>query len=811
MRDVLPIDALLEDISNCVIQNSAVILRAAPGAGKTTRVPPCLAEKFPGRIILVEPRRVAAVGAAKRISQELHSDCGKECGFIVRGEKCCSKETKILSVTTGIYLNMLLKDPFLEGVSAVIFDEFHERSMQSDLGFTLTIETLKMLRDDLHTVVMSATIDRNKILSLLPEAKFIDAPGRSYDLTVEHNPEGITISNMVKTCASGVIDVVKKQSGNILVFMPGTGEINQLKDILSPFALENDLELQILHGRLTLDEQNAVLHPSGSKRRIVLATNIAESSVTIPDITIVIDSGYEKRLFHDAASGFDKLETVRISLESADQRAGRAGRTSAGYVKRLWSKNDERSFVVHTAAEIENCDLSALALAIADWGSRADELLWVTVPDKSRLSEAEKLLVELDALDEKGNITSKGREMSDLPVHPRISSMLVNCKKDGSLLKLGCETAAVIEETAAFDGVSTVSQQIRLLREKPEKMRRCSMLARQLKNMMHVQDAKDMAPEACCIPLMRIFPDRIGQYTGSQYRFSGGNSGVMVPDAQIQNHDFIVCALLSAGSGKNNTIRLYEDVCLYELIEEFSDKILQVKTTRMDAESGKITSVCEDKLGELILKSTPCAVDMESAAQAVIFEAFRRQIAIPDVSNKKAVLFLNRVIFAVRQGEDDFPQWHDPQVWKDFLLENLPLTENIRSFNDLKNADIERVMRNFLGYEKCSLLDKLYPEYFITPANCRHAIDYSGEMPTLRAKFQELYGVKTHPAVGKKHIPLKIDLLSPALRSTQITSDLPGFWRGNWQLVRKDMKSRYPKHDWPEDAENALPHTKVRL
>ena len=211
------------------------------------------------------------------------------------------------------------------------------------------------------------------------------------------------------------------------------------------------------------------------------------------------------------------------------------------------------------------------------------------------------------------------------------------------------------------------------------------------------------------------------------------------------------------------------------------------------------------------MNSTPCAVDMQSAAQAVINEALRRQIAIPDASDKKAVQFLDRVIFAAKQGEEGIPQWQEPQIWKDFLLENLPLIGNIRSFNDLKNADLVSVMKSVLGYEKCSLLDKLYPEYFVTPANCRHAIDYSGEMPTLRAKVQELYGVKVHPCVGKKHIPLKIDLLSPALRSTQITSDLPGFWKSSWQLVRKDMKSRYPKHDWPEDPENALPHTKVRI
>ena len=811
MRENLPIDELLESISSCVQQNSVTFLRAAPGAGKTTRVPPALAEKFSGKIILVEPRRVAACGAANRISAEQQSRCGEDTGFIIRGERCWSKDTRIIAVTTGIYLNMLLSDPSLDGVSAVVFDEFHERSMQSDLGFTLTLETLKILREDLRILVMSATIDRQKMLSLLPEAKFIDAPGRTYALTIEHNPDGITLNGMIKTCAVNVVDAVKKQSGNILVFMPGVGEINQLKEALESFALENDLELQTLHGRLSLEEQNSVLRPTGNKRRVVISTNIAESSVTIPDISVVIDSGYEKRLTHDTASGFDKLETFRISLESADQRAGRAGRTSSGYVKRLWSKNDERGFLPHTAAEIASCDLSAAALAMADWGTPADELLWITPPDAARLSQACKLLFELDAVDENGVITPKGREMAALPVHPRISAMLVNCKRDKALLKLGCETAAVIEETPAFNGAASVSQQIHFLRNNPEKVRRCSQLSRQLQSMMRVKDAPELSPEMCSVPLMRIFPDRIGQYSSRQYRFSGGNSGSMPPDAHIEECEFIICASLSAAGSGRMIIKLYEKTDCEELRKEFSDKIHHKKTTKMDGATGKITSVSEERLGELILNSTPCAVDMQSAAQAVINEALRRQIAIPDASDKKAVQFLDRVIFAAKQGEEGIPQWQEPQIWKDFLLENLPLIGNIRSFNDLKNADLVSVMKSVLGYEKCSLLDKLYPEYFVTPANCRHAIDYSGEMPTLRAKVQELYGVKVHPCVGKKHIPLKIDLLSPALRSTQITSDLPGFWKSSWQLVRKDMKSRYPKHDWPEDPENALPHTKVRI
>ena len=809
MREFLPVDEMLDAISDRVANTPVTIMRAAPGAGKTTRVPPALARSFSGKILLVEPRRVAACGAACRIAEEEENP--DFAGFIVRGEKRCSKDTRILSVTTGIYLNMLLADPSLDGVSAVIFDEFHERSMQSDLGFTLTLESLKILRDDLRIVIMSATIDEDKMLSLLPDAKFIDVPGRQFALEIEHNPDGINISDMVKTCAVNIIDTVKKHQGNILVFMPGTGEINQLKDALTDFAAENDIDLQTLHGRMSLDEQSRVLHPTGNQRRVVIATNIAESSVTIPDISIVIDSGYEKRLIHDAATGFDSLKTFRISLESAGQRAGRAGRTGPGYVKRLWSKSDERSFEAHTAAEIENCDLAALTLAIAEWGSREDELDWLTPPDAAHLSEARKLLLELEAVDENGNITPKGREMSNLPVHPRISAMLVNCRDDKSMLKLGCETAAVIEETPGFDGAVCVSHLIYEVRKNPQRFRRCSMLSKQLQNMMRVKDADDLAPEECSIPLMRIFPDRIGQYSNRMYRFSGGGSGVMPPENSHTDTEFLICASLNGTSGSQMTIRTYETCNIQELKDEFANRIYRKTVTVMDSDSGKITSVREERLGELILNSTPCAVDMAEAAKAVVTEALRRKIAIPDAADKKAVQFLDRVLFAVRQGEEDFPQWQEPEVWKNFLLENISFAGNIRSFNDLKNADLLGIMKNFLGYEKCSLLDRLYPEYFTTPANCRHAIDYSGDTPTLRAKVQELYGVKVHPCVGKKHIPLKIDLLSPAMRSTQITSDLPGFWKSSWNLVRKDMKSRYPKHDWPEDPENAIPHTKVRL
>lgn len=807
MRESLPIDSMLSGITASVLENRLTVLRAAPGAGKTTRVPPALAEKFSGRIIMVEPRRVAASGAAERISNECGKKCGTYAGFVVRGEKCSSSDSRILCVTTGIYLNMLLRDPSLEGVSAVIFDEFHERSMQSDLGFTLTLETAKLLREDLQLLVMSATVDEEEMKNAVPDAKFIDVPGRIFPLEIEHNSDGINVDDLIQCTFRHTVEVMRSRPGNALVFMPGAAEIEKLCAALESFADENDIALFQLHGRMTLKEQNAVLHPQENRRRLIAATNIAESSITVPDISIVIDSGYEKRSIHDAASGFDRLETVRISLESAVQRAGRAGRTSAGFVRRLWSRNDEKFLSPRTASEISECDLAPLALALADWGSGEDELVWITPPDSARLASARQLLFFLGALDENNKITSAGRRMASLPVHPRIAAMLDGCRSSSSMAKLGCETAAVIEEMAAGGEEETVSGAIYLLRKCPERYLRCRRLAEQLQRMTNSERAAELAPEECGKLLMRIFPDRIGQYTGRLYRFSGGGSGV----AFGVEYPFIVCASIQGSYNGSGVIRRYEKVDYAEIEEVFSDSFTTQLSTVMDGDTGKISSSRQTCLGELVLRSAPCAVDPDEAAKSVAAEALRRQIAVPDTEDKKAWHFFYRVTFGAKNGQEEFPKWHIFEEWKDFLLRNIAFAGNIRSFADLKNADILSLMRNALGYENTLLLDRLYPEYFVTPAGARHPIDYSGDVPVVRARCQEFYGVKQHPCVGKERIPLKIDLLSPALRSTQITSDLPGFWKNSWHLVRKDMKSRYPKHDWPEDPENAVPHTKVRL
>lgn len=810
MREYLPIDDMLPEIADRVLHNKVSILKASPGAGKTTRVPPAVAEKCSGKIIVVEPRRVAAAGAARRISQEAGQKCGSYAGFVVRGEKCASPDTAILCVTTGIYLNMLLHDPSLEGVKTVIFDEFHERSMQSDLGFTLSLEAMKFLRDDLSILVMSATIDHERIKELIPDACFTDVPGRIFPLEIEHNSDGITQDNLIQCCFRHTTDVLRRKNGNALVFMPGVQEIENLSSALEDFARENDIDLYQFHGRMTLEEQNKVLQSTGTRRRVVIATNIAESSVTIPDINIVIDSGYEKRLVHDAATGFDRLETVRISLESANQRAGRAGRTSAGFVKRLWSRSDEAAFAPFTAPEITGCDLAPLALILADWGCSEDELQWVTAPDVSRISRARELLFMLGALDEDSKITPRGRRMVQIPLHPRISSMLDSCRDDLSVAKLGCEISAVIEEMTGNYTEPTVSGAIHLLRRNPERYFRCRQLSGQLQKMMSVANAPDLPPEECGNLLMRIFPDRIGQFTGRLYRFSGGGSGVMAQNIAECSCPFIVCVSMMGSYNNSNVIRRYERVELDDIKEEFASALKITVNTRMNGDTGRISAAKEEMFGELVLSSSPCSPDPVYAAKSVVSEALRRQMAIPDAGDKKANHFFYRVTFAAKQSPEEFPAWHEPEVWKDFLLENIAFAGNICSFADLRNMDVLALMRNDLGYEKCSLLDRLYPEFFVTPAGAKHPIDYSGDVPEVSAKVQEFYGVKQHPCVGKNKFPLKINLLSPALRITQITSDLPGFWKNSWHLVRKDMKSRYPKHNWPEDPANAVAHTKVR-
>ena len=808
MREVLPIDDFLSDIISGVLSHNAAIIKAAPGAGKTTRVAPELAAKLTGKILLVEPRRVAAKGAAERIAAERNEKCGEKNGFIVRGERCCHKSTQVISVTNGIFLNMIVNDPELSGVDAVIFDEFHERSMQSDLGFTLALESQKLFSPDLKIIIMSATVDEKKICEIIPDAVFFDVPGRTYPLEIEYNPESINAVNIVKTTVSGVIRTAEKHSGNILVFLPGVSEISQVKAALEDYALRNDIILQELHGRMKLEEQNQVLRSNVQKRRVILSTNIAESSVTIPGITAVVDCGFEKRLFHNAATGFDKLETVRISLESADQRAGRAGRTAPGFVCRLWSSSDTKAFAPHTQAEISSCDLAKCALTLADWGCNENELSWVTVPDAARMAAARKLLCDLGATDSNGNITPAGRKISALPVHPRTGAVLISAE-NSSELSLACETAAALEEGLPANKIMPVSEMIYAMRRSDRLFRRHFELARDLMRMMHTEADPTLAPENCSLFILAAYPDRIAACNGKSYRFSGGSSAVMAPDCPDNGTALIACGEVT-NSGNSSVIRLWEKTDINELRQLFSDKIKEVRTTVFDSVTGKFTSRREEKLGELVLSSSPCPADPQESGAAVIEEAFRRKIAVPSEKNAAAIRLKERVIFAVKQGDERFPNWENEEAWKDFLLSNLPSREKINSFNALENADILSLMQEFLGWELGSELDRSCPAKFTTPAGSSRFIDYSQDMPTLSVKVQEMFGVKIHPCVGKNRIPLKIDLLSPAMRSVQITSDLPGFWKSSWHLVRKDMKSRYPKHDWPEDPANSVPHTKVK-
>lgn len=808
MREILPIDSFIEEIVSGVVNNSAVILRASPGAGKTTRVAPSLASKLPGKILMVEPRRVAAAGAARRIAFENNEKCGEGTGFIVRGEKCCGKNTQIICVTTGIFLNMIINDPELSQVSAVIFDEFHERSMQSDLGFTLALESQKLFSPDLKIVVMSATIDEKKFSGIIPDAVFFDVPGRIHPLDIEYSSDGTSVANIVKSTVSGVIYTAKKHSGNILVFLPGTAEIAKVSDALEEFTLQNDITLQQLHGRMKLEEQNQVLRDDSGRRRIILSTNIAESSVTIPGITAVVDSGYEKRLCHDAATGFDKLETVKISIESADQRAGRAGRTAPGFVYRLWTKSDVRSFIPATPAEISSCDLAKCALTLADWGCSEDELSWVTPPDPARMAAGRKLLFELGAIDVNNNITPIGRKISALPVHPRTGAVLVSADKE--TLSLACETAAVLEEGSPSVTLLPVSEIIRKTRSRDKLFRRHFELTRELVKLSGCEFDPELAPENCSRFILAAYPDRVAAYNGRNYHFSGGSSATMPPGAMDDGSAFLACAEVS-NSGSCGVIRLWEKTDIKELKSVFSNLIKEEISSTFDPDTGKVTSKKEEKLGELVLSSSPAPSDPVESARAVITEAFRRKIAVPGDKNASAIRLKERVSFAFKQGDDRFPDWADDEVWKEFLLNNLPGREKINSFAALESADLSNLMLEFLGWDLKCELDRSCPAKFTTPAGTDRYIDYSQDVPTLSVRVQEMFGVKIHPCVGKNCLPLKIDLLSPAQRSVQITSDLPRFWKSSWELVRKDMKSRYPKHDWPEDPANAKPHNKVRV
>ena len=805
----LPVVRILPAYREALEKHNKIILSAAPGAGKTTVIPPETAALLQGGVRLIEPRRVAARAAACRIAELDASSPGEFSGYAVRGESCRSARTRILAVTPGILVREFQEDPSLEGIDAVIFDEFHERSAECDLLLALALDVQASLRPDLKIIIMSATLASEALKVFLPDAAFIAAEGREFPVEIRYadmpfTPDFRTITG---NCVRAVSDLFKKtQTGDVLVFLPGTGEIDAVARLLTE-TLPPEADIRGLHGALELKEQNRVLQKTApGRRRVFLATNLAESSITIDGVTCVVDAGWEKRMSFLPGSGMSFLELERVSRASAIQRAGRAGRTAPGTAVRLYSKIEFGNLTAQRPPEITVCDLAFLVLQLADWGSREDQLRWLDPPPASGMAAARALLRKLGALDEKGLLTSHGRALNRLPLHPRLGNMLLRARTTGCF-STAAALAALLENRVFPRETADIRPRLREFQKNPGRFGMQQTVFRQLHSLMSVP-AGAIEPEKAGGLLAFAYPEWIAKRQGGQscsYRLAGGHAGVLDQEDPLRTEPFLAVASLSASASENARIRLAAPLDKQLLEEEFGAFFFKNVSLDFDPGTGKVSAVEELRFDAIVLSSRSVAPPPGTLGKAVLEAAVRRKNILPPENFKKANQLIDRVRYALKADPGiALPDWR-MENWPRVLEEiTRGWLDNVRSIPDLLKLNWDALVAYALSQEQTALLNKLYPEFFVTKRGYKIRIDYGGETPSAAVRIQELYGVTVHPCIGRKQLPLRLELLSPARRPVQITMDLPGFWKGSWTLVRKDMRGRYPKHDWPEhpEAEN---------
>lgn len=806
----LPVNAVLGELAAALRRERRAVLAAPPGTGKTTLVPGALLDGFAGKIIMLEPRRLAARAAAGRIAALFGENPGGTVGYRMRGETKVGARTRIEVVTEGVLTRMLQADPELTGVDVLIFDEFHERNLHGDLGLALALDVQGSLRPDLALLVMSATLDAGRIAAFLSNAPVIRAEGRLFPVAEHFGEPFGELRRLAARTAAAVKHLLARENGNLLVFLPGAGEIEAAARLLTDCG--DDVLIAPLYGNLDFAEQErAILPPPPGMRKVVLATNIAESSLTIDGVRVVVDSGYERVNRFDPGSGMPRLELSRISRASALQRAGRAGRCEPGAVYRLYSEHDFRLLAEFAAPEICEADLAMVQLELARWGSAAGQLRWLDPPPEAALGAAAALLTELGVFDTAGKLTAAGRQLAELPVHPRLGMMLVEAAKL-RLAPLAAELAALLEERDIAPDApgADLADRLRRYRGRPGAYRRVTAIRDQLCRLLRI-DFRALDIEPAGLLLSFAYPDWVAQSRGSlspSYLLACGRGARLGEGDDLRRSEYLAVARLDR-AGAEAGIRLAAHLSEADLRLHFKDRIADVELIRFDRKRQRVTAERETRFGALVLNRAPLGAPPPAAAARVLADAVR-ETGFHVLSLDPAALNLaHRVRFAARAEPGAFPDFSEAGLL-DLLPELLLQNPEARSFDDLRRIDFRNLLATRLGFGLLARLDRDYPERFTAPTGSKLKINYDAEVPTLPVRVQELYGLNIHPALGNGRLPLKLELLSPAGRTVQITSDLPAFWKTNWELVRKEMRSQYPKHLWPEDPAAAAPTTRAK-
>ncbi len=797
----LPIDAVLLELTAALAAHGRAVLMAPPGAGKTTRVPLALLPVVTGRILMLEPRRLAARAAAERMAETLGEPLGRTVGYRIRGEAVPGNRIEV--VTEGILTRMIQSDPELSGVGCVIFDEFHERSLNADLGLALAWEARQALRPDLALLVMSATLDAEPVAALMDGAPVIRSEGRAFPVETRWLSRPLPAgSRLVPEAARLITDAeaaTRDIGGTILAFLPGEGEIRRVQAMLDVPA-----EVLPLYGAMDFKAQRAALQPQGGgRRRIVLATAIAETSLTIPDVKVVVDAGRARRARFDPGSGMSRLVTERVSRAEAEQRRGRAGRVAPGICYRMWARAEEGALPAFAPPEIAVADLAGLALELAIWGSDGRDLAFLTPPPEAALTEARALLRDLGALDRANRITDHGRRLAPLPLHPRLGHMLVTAGRDAA------DLAALMAERDPLTGApADLALRLAAIRDlrayqdrhpwpaNPGTLHRIRDEAKRLRRM--AAEGADLSPGAMAA---LAYPDRIGlRRKGEQPRYVlSGGKGAALPEGDALAAQRLIVATDLDGDTREARIRMAAVVTEDEIRALFPGRIETVALVEWSRREDRILARRQERFGALVLADRALDDPDPQALARAAFEGLRANGLnwTPGAARLRARIALIPELGPV----DDESLLADP----DWLL---PWLGKVRTLSDLRGLDLAEALKARIGWDGQRRLDQAAPAHFVTPLGRKVPIDYDHETPSIELKLQELFGLARHPVVGNR--PLRITMLSPGGKPVAVTTDLPGFWAGGYGDVRKDMRGRYPRHPWPEDPLEADPTTRAK-
>lgn len=836
-----PVDTIIPRLIHSLHERSAAIVHAPPGSGKTTRIPPALLAApwlKTGKIIMLEPRRLAAVNSARWISSTMGEEVGGTVGYSIRFDRQVSPRTRVEIVTEGLLTRRLQSDPTLDGVGLVIFDEFHERSLHADTALALCLDMQKGLRPDLRVLIMSASLDLSGLRGLLPDAAVISCEGRMYP--VETRYLGSPELDPVAAAAAAVARGLKETEGDILLFLPGSGEIRRCLSILEEQQRGSDIMLTPLYGDLPFAEQEKAIRPA-SRRKVVLATNIAETSLTIEGIRVVIDTGLSRRSRYDPATGLNRLVTERVSASAALQRSGRAGRVAPGICYRLWSEYEQGTLLAADPPEILIADLSELALNLALWGvNDPAELTWVDPPPAAAMAEARRLLQLLGAVDSGLMITPLGREMAGIPLHPRLSRLLLagTARGEGDL---ACDLAAIIAERDFIrNGTSPrpttpcdLADRLEILQQWRSGRMRSSgtaevdrgalgsveRLATQLRRIAGLRGSPGAYdPSDAGLLAAVAFPDRIAMQRepGSRrYVLAGGRGAQLGPRSGVNNARFIVAVQLDGGSGSEGRIFTASTLEEARIREIFRDAITRVRSVNWDQEAGRVAAREELRLGALVLESLVVKPEREDAVTAVLEQiAAQGNLDLLTVTPQCRQYRARVRLLRDTCGEGEWPDLSDGALLSSLEIWLAPLLMAREKPERLAGFDLLAAFKGILGWKLNARLEELAPTHLAVPSGSRVSIDYDNDGgPVMAVKLQELFGLADTPRVAGGQVPILLHLLSPAGRPMQVTRDLRSFWDRVYPEVRKELKGRYPKHPWPDDPWSAVPtkFTKKRL